>query len=185
MANFHLIYGCMYSGKTTHLISHCDSKGEHIAIFKPITDDRSTPNYIETHFGDKMPCIDIESPESISDHISKGIKIIAIDEIQFFSSDIKSTIHSLLNRGIEIIAAGLYFDFKKVPFQHMPELKNMAHSFTELFASCEVCSLPANNTYRTIENEELILTGSTGIYQARCDSCFELKPVKARRGKRR
>lgn len=175
MPQFHLIYGCMYSGKTTRLMSRCQSFTASVKVFKPSTDDRSAINCIETHSGEKMDCMDISAPISILNNISEKTKLVVIDEIQFFTAEIIETIRILLSKGIEVVAAGLYFDFRQNPFPLMPDLKNIAHSFTEMFASCKQCSFPANHTFRIVESKELILTGSKGVYEARCDSCIRLQ----------
>ncbi len=35
------------------------------------------------------------------------------------------------------------------------------------------CSNPAKHTQRLVENDELVVVGAAGMYEARCRRCFE------------
>jgi thymidine kinase len=39
------------------------------------------------------------------------------------------------------------------------------------------CGNPAVHTQRLVENEELIVVGASGAYEARCRRCFEPNPA--------
>ena len=49
-------------------------------------------------------------------------EVVAIDEIQFFDSEIVSVVRKLAEHGKRVIASGLDLDFKGEPFGSMPEL---------------------------------------------------------------
>ena len=55
----------------------------------------------------------------------------------------------------------------------MPELLAVADEITKTLAICMQCGNPAKHTQRLIANEELIVVGAEGMYEARCRRCFE------------
>jgi thymidine kinase len=55
----------------------------------------------------------------------------------------------------------------------MPELLAVADEITKTLAICMQCGNPAKHTQRLIANEDLIVVGAAGMYEARCRRCFE------------
>ena len=53
-------------------------------------------------------------------------EVVAIDELQFFDSNITKVISKLMDEGKKIIGTGLELDFKSEPFGHMPDLMCIA-----------------------------------------------------------
>jgi thymidine kinase len=44
---------------------------------------------------------------------------------------------------------------------------------TKTLAICMQCGNPAKHTQRLVANEDLIVVGTSGMYEARCRRCFE------------
>jgi thymidine kinase len=55
----------------------------------------------------------------------------------------------------------------------MPELLAIAEHVHKIQAICARCGAPASYTQRLTENEERVLVGATGVYEARCRRCHE------------
>lgn len=102
------------------------------------------------------------------------MKIVAIDEAQFFPPSIVEVVDKLADQGYRVIVAGLDQDYRGEPFGSIPQLMAVAEYVTKNLAICVKCGNPANRTQRTIAKGEQILVGSTEAYEARCRNCHEV-----------
>jgi len=176
-----VICGSMFSGKSEELIRRlirAEIAKQKTCVFKHKLDDRMEIDYIRAHNGDKIKAIALDRPQDMSLFITDQIQVIGIDEVQFFSPEIISVIHSLVEQGKRVIAAGLDLDFRGIPFGCMPTLMAIADSVTKLQAVCIECGLDARFTQRLIDNkparfnDPVIKIGAQECYQARCRDCF-------------
>jgi thymidine kinase len=173
---FTLIYGCMFSGKTTKLIelfNQCNLDENEVLVVKPKIDNRFVADKINSHGGLNMPGIRIKNPEQIESYLTPKIKMVFIDEVQFFGDRIVRTIENLLWNNVQVIASGLYKDYLHQDFGPMAQLKAMANKEYELLATCHVCQQSASYTFRTVKSDEQILVGHNNIYQARCQQHWQ------------
>ena len=172
MTSFTLIYGCMFSGKTTKLIElyqHCGFEQEEIIVVKPVIDNRFVADKVNSHSGLNMPGMRIKNPEQIESYITESTKIIFIDEVQFFGSRVGTIIQNILMQDIAVVASGLDRDYLHKDFGPMPDLKRMADENIALTARCHLCDEKGTHTFRTIKNDSQILVGHDNMYQARCE----------------
>ena len=172
-----VICGSMFSGKTEELIRRirrAEYAKQKVQVFKPIIDNRYDANNIVSHSQMQAPSIPIASPGEIYSYLDDDVKIIAIDEAQFFDSSIVGICNDLADRGYRVIVAGLDQDYKGEPFGSMPQLMAIAEYITKNLAICVICGNPANRTQRTVHQDEQILVGSTDAYEARCRNCHEV-----------
>jgi len=172
-----VICGSMFSGKTEELIRRirrAEYARQKVLVFKPAIDDRYDANNIVSHSQMQAPSIPIGEANEIYQYITEDVKIIAIDEAQFFDASIVGIVNDLADRGLRVIVAGLDQDYKGNPFGSMPELLAVAEYVTKNLAICVKCGNPANRTQRTIHKGEQILVGSTEAYEARCRNCHEI-----------
>ncbi|MBA2306821.1 thymidine kinase [Candidatus Dependentiae bacterium] len=176
-----VICGSMFSGKSEELIRR--ARRSEIAhtktiIFKHKVDDRMSVEYVHSHNGDRIKAIALDDAWDINLFITDEIKTLAIDEAQFFSSEIVQVILELLDKGKRIIAAGLDLDFRGQPFGSMPLLMALADSVTKLNAICVMCGNSAHFSQRLINgkaanfDDPLILIGMQDYYEARCRDCY-------------
>lgn len=163
-----VITGPMFAGKTTRLIR--ETKKHKAIVFKPAMDTRYSRDECVTHTGKSITAISVSSPDDIDieDHLT-----VIFDEIQFFttdyfSGDIIKTISVLLNSGKNIIACGLDMDWQGNPFAITASLLAMADTIIKLKARCNICSEPAQRTYRKHPSIEVVELGHSDIYEARC-----------------
>ena len=98
--------------------------------------------------------------------------MIGIDEAQFFDSELPNVCEQLANSGTRIIIAGLDMDFLGKPFGPMPQLLAIADYITKVHAICMTCGDLATHSYRTSNEESLILLGENDSYIPLCRTCF-------------
>jgi thymidine kinase len=70
------------------------------------------------------------------------------------------------------VLAGLDTTFAGEPFAPMPALMAIADEVVKLSAVCMVCGAPAIHTQRLGASQQLVMVGASGMYEARCRSCF-------------
>jgi thymidine kinase len=168
-----VIAGCMFSGKTEELIRRlrrAQIAKQNVKIFKPKIDTRFSNNSIVSHSEQSLPSILINHINEALD-LSKDAQVVAIDEAQFFSSDIVNICNKLANNGMRVIVAGLDQDYKGIPFEPMPQLLAVAEYITKTLAICVVCGNPADKTQRKTSSSERVVVGAADIYEARCRKC--------------
>jgi thymidine kinase len=172
-----VICGSMFSGKTEELIRRirrAEYARQGILVFKPTIDNRYDVTNIVSHSQMQAPSVPISQPEEIHQYLKEEIKIVAIDEAQFFDESIVDVCNDLADKGYRVIVAGLDQDYKGQPFGSMPQLMAVAEYVTKVLAICVKCGNPANRTQRTVQKGEQILVGSTEAYEARCRNCHEV-----------
>lgn len=182
--SFELITGPMGCGKTEELlrrIRRCVIARKKIKVFSPQIDTRSNGDYIESRNGLWADAIKVEHSLQILQKVKPDDEIVAIDELQFFDSNIVRVITTLMNEGKKVIGTGLELDFKSEPFGSMPELLCIATEVDKYHAVCMKCGCEhATRTQRLIDGEPadksspLIMIGGDETYEARCIKCYEL-----------
>lgn len=170
-------YGCMFAGKTSALIddiSKRNLKSNEFIVLKPSVDIRAGKAVIATHDGKTHECIIFEPEMELLEFITPYIKLIAIDEAQFFNKVILSDLKRCLGKGIDIVAGGLDKDYLGRPFGLIPALMDLTEDKVQLHAKCMVCGEKAEYTYRKVENKVLVLIGQSEHYEPRCKNCYPL-----------
>ena len=102
-----------------------------------------------------------------------GVKVVGIDEVQFFDAPIVDLCMDLADAGIRVIAAGLDQDYSRRPFGPMPALLAVAEYVSKMHAVCVRCGGPAHYSQRVAGGDSQIEVGDVS-YEARCRSCYEL-----------
>lgn len=169
-----VITGCMFSGKTEELIRRlvrARYAKQEVMIFKPKIDNRYAEDQIVSHSRMSLHAKVVEKAEDVW-RLGKGIKVIGVDEVQFFGPDIVPVVESLANSGSRVLVAGLDQDFRGQPFEPIPTLMAVAEYVTKNHAICMQCGNPANRSQRIINRSERVLVGEVEAYEARCRRCF-------------
>lgn len=178
-----VIAGSMFAGKTEELIrriKRLQYAKKNILVFKPSIDNRYSIDEIVSHSGMSIKSIPIDNPMEILKYIDGRIDVVAVDEVQFFSSDVVAVCDYLADKGIRVIVAGLDRDFRGEPFGSMPELLTKAEFVTKLTAICSVCGAPATRTQRLVNNkpasynDPIIMVGASESYEPRCRHCHQV-----------
>ena len=119
-----VICGSMFSGKTEELIRRlrrAEFARQDLLLFKPSVDIRYSDKNVVSHRGTEFNAVLVENSKEILAAV-KNQKVVAIDEAQFFDSQLVEVASELTGRGIRVILAGLYMDYTGAPFGPMPAL---------------------------------------------------------------
>ncbi|MEW6744055.1 MAG: thymidine kinase [Planctomycetota bacterium] len=188
-----LIIGTMFSGKSTELIrrvNRYEVAGRRVQLFKPSLDDRYGLDHISSHDGLKRGVHFIREPDEILDLLDDQTRVVGIDEIHFFASDVIDVCEGLANLGRTVIASGLLKDFRDeyFPFRSggktMADLARTADYVIYLKAICtyqegdEICGREATRVQRFINgrvapyDSPTIAVGGKEAYAPRCRQHF-------------
>lgn len=192
--SFEIITGPMSCGKTEELlrrIRRCIIAKKKVKVISPEIDTREKGDYIKSRNGLWLDAIKVKHAIQIMSYVKPEDEIIAIDELQFFDSNIVKVISKLMSEGKRVIGTGLELDFKAEPFGSMPELMCLATKVDKLHAVCMKCGCDhATRTQRLINGEPadksspLIMIGGDETYEARCVKCYELPDVQHEKRKK-
>ncbi len=171
-----VICGSMFSGKTEELIrrlKRAKFANQKVEIFKPMKDKRYHETKVVSHDENAILSTPVESSSKILE-IAKDIRVIGIDEAQFFDDRLPQVCETLALRGVRLIVAGLDMDFKGIPFGPMPALLAMAEYVTKVHAICPHCGNLATHSYRLSEEQETVVLGEKDKYEPRCRICYQM-----------
>lgn len=175
-----VICGGMFSGKTEELIrriKRAQIARQDILLFKPKVDSRFSETSVVSHSSQNAEAIPIQDPEEILEQISPTVRVVGIDEAQFFPHSIVPVTQRLADNGMRVIIAGLDLDYRGIPFGAMPELMAIAEYVTKMQAICTSCGAPASRSQRLPaeleHSDQQFLLGAEDRYQARCRKHFQ------------
>tara|TARA_B100001250_G_scaffold343272_1_gene311884 strand:- start:899 stop:1429 length:531 start_codon:yes stop_codon:yes gene_type:complete len=167
-----IITGCMFAGKSTELINRVKSSKKKFLFIKPKLDSRYNKGTINTHSGKKKGALVVDSLSEIFSKLN-CVNLVAIDEAQFFEKSIVEDCLKMSNMGINVIIAGLEFDYLHKKFDSMNCLLDIADSVTRLTAICTECGGPAIHSYRIVNKKSTILVGHKDYYKPLCTQCYK------------
>lgn len=169
-----VICGSMFSGKTEELIRRLKRARfarQKVEIFKPALDTRYDEVQVVTHDRQAVTSTPVQSAAEILLHVG-DVEVVAIDEAQFFDSQIVEVCNRLANQGVRVIVAGLDMDYEGKPFGPMPALMAIAESVTKVHAVCVRCGNPAQYSHRFSGSDNLVQLGETESYEPLCRACY-------------
>lgn len=170
-----VITGGMFSGKSEELIRRirrAEIARQRAQIFKPAIDDRFELKRVISRDNRGMDAIVVNNSSDLRANIMFGVKVVGIDEVQFFDDEIVSVCMELADGGVRVIAAGLDQDYLRRPFGPMPLLLAVAEDVSKMHAVCVRCGGLAHYTQRVAGGNSQIEIGD-GTYEARCRVCYE------------
>ncbi len=181
-----VIAGPMFSGKSEELIRRVKRvmiAGQKVRVFKPLIDDRYHASDVVSHDGQRVQAEPLQNSAEILDALveQKDLKVIAVDEAQFFDLELPAVLERAAQGGVRVIVAGLDMDFRGEPFGPMPALLARAEFVEKLSAVCVQCGRSATRTQRLINGEParyddaVILVGAKEAYEPRCRACHVVK----------
>jgi thymidine kinase len=166
----------MFSGKTEELIrrlKRAKIAGQQVAVFKPQIDTRYDESRVVSHDDNRLIASPIEHSSELL-KVEEHIKVVGIDEAQFFDLELSEVGHQLALKGIRVIIAGLDMDYSGKPFGPMPHLLAIAEYITKVHAICQQCGNLATFSYRLSASKAQVVLGEKDIYEPRCRHCYEL-----------
>lgn len=172
MGSIEIIAGCMFSGKTEELLrrlKRATIAKQTVAIFKPNTDARWEG--VRTRDGRAIYACCISDPKEILE-CGPDVKVIGIDEGQFFDVSLAPIVATLAKQGRRVIVAGLDLDFMGQPFPTMAQLLALGTHIHKVTAVCTLCGAEATRSQRLAGGINVVQLGDTE-YEARCLRCFD------------
>ncbi len=170
-----VIAGGMFSGKSEELIRRvrrAEIARQRTQIFKPLIDNRFDAKRIISRDNRGIDAIAVANTAELRASLVFGVKVVGIDEIQFFDEPIVDLCMELADAGIRVIAAGLDQDYMRRPFGPMPALLAVAEYVAKMHAVCVRCGGPAHYSQRVAGGNSQIEVGDIS-YEARCRVCYE------------
>jgi thymidine kinase len=174
-----VITGGMFSGKSEELIRRirrAEIARQRVQIFKPAIDNRFDLKRVVSRDNRGIDAVVVNSLAELRSNLLFGVKVVGIDEVQFFDEGIIDVCMELADASVRVIAAGLDQDYLRRPFGPMPGLLAVAEYVSKMHAVCVRCGGPAHYTQRVAGGNSQIEIGD-GTYEARCRVCYE--PYKA------
>ena len=170
-----VITGGMFSGKSEELIRRirrAEIGRQRAQIFKPAIDNRFDVKRIISRDNRGLDAIAVSNAAELRANLMFGVKVVGIDEVQFFDEPIVDLAMELADAGIRVIAAGLDQDYMRRPFGPMPQLLAVAEYVSKMHAVCVRCGGLAHYTQRVAGGNSQIEIGDN-TYEARCRMCYE------------
>ena len=178
-----VITGPMFSGKSEELIrrlKRAQIAKQRVACFKPDIDVRYHRNAIASHSAQSLEAQAVANVEELKAILmplldlpaGASVDVVGIDEAQFLDPSLVPLANELVHLGRRVIIAGLDTTFAGEPFAPIPDLMAIADEVTKLSAVCMQCGATAVHTQRLGSNQELVVVGAAGVYEARCRACF-------------
>jgi thymidine kinase len=169
-----VVCGSMFSGKTEELIRRLKRArfaNQKIAIFKPGIDVRYSEEEVVSHDSNRLVSKPIaDAAEMLM--IEPDVKVVGVDEAQFFGDNIVAVAKELADRGVRVIIAGLDTDYLGKPFGPMPALMAIAEDVQKVHAICVKCGNLANHSHRLSKSQDLVVLGEKDIYEPLCRECY-------------
>jgi len=168
-----LIFGSMYSGKSTELmrrVKRVQSIGMRCLVINHANDTRVQGDFVQTHDGNTLAATKTDDLLLVR---VQPYDTIAIDEAQFFSN-LKTAVMLMVEKhGKHVIVAGLSGDYQRKPFGEILDLVPLADDVEYKRALCKRCAhpgRPASFTQRVSTETETVSVEST--YRAVCRLCY-------------
>ncbi len=182
-----VVTGSMFSGKSEELIRRmrrAKFANLEIIVFKHISDTRYDDTKVTSHsqvFIEAIPSSGVNEMRQIINDRYKNVKVVGIDEVQFFGDEVVDFCEELADKGIRVVVAGLDQDFRGEPFKPMDRLMAKAEYVDKFNAICVCCGNPASRTQRLVngepayEDDPIVLVGASESYEPRCRKCHCVK----------
>jgi thymidine kinase len=170
-----VVCGSMFSGKTEELLRRMKRARlarQVVQLFKPRVDNRYDAVKVVSHEGVGADALPVADSAELMKSVAKDVRVVGIDEVQFFDALIVGVAEQLADRGIRVIAAGLDQDSRGRPFGPMPHLMSVAEYVTKLHAVCARCGAEASRSQRLASDTAQLFVGGAAAYEARCRRCF-------------
>jgi thymidine kinase len=126
---------------------------------------------VTSHDQNQIPSTPVPAAANIP-ILADGCDVVGIDEAQFFDDEIVKVCNDLANNGVRVIVAGLDMDFQGNPFGPMPALMATAEYVTKVHAICTRTGGLANHSFRTSENNSIVLLGEKESYEPLSRAAF-------------
>ena len=187
LGRLQVVCGPMFAGKSEELlrrVRRAQLAGLAVEVVNHALDERHGAGQVASHSGLSVPSRSVPDVPSLVELVDgQHLDLLAIDEAQFFGTDLVPVVGDLVLRGMTVVVAGLCVTFDGRPFEPLPSLMALAEDVTKLTAVCTVCGEDAAFHQRVragdvgdarVPTAEHV--GGIESYQARCRRHLELNP---------
>ena len=169
------IVGAMFAGKTSELLKRilwAKHQNKKIIVLKPSIDNRYSSKKIITHNDLSHECYPMTNWSNVLNEFELNKNLVDdvfLDEIQFMdTSDTLKNVEEILNKGIDVVCAGLDQDSRGKPWETSSMLLGLSDKIVKIYGFCNVCGIEATKTFRKTEGGERTQVGAANIYEPRC-----------------
>ena len=173
--NLETIVGAMFAGKTSELLKRilwAKHQNKKIIVIKPSIDNRYSNEKIITHNDLSHECYSMSNWDTTLKNFvfeKSKVDMVFLDEIQFMdTNETLKNVEDLLNKGIDVVCAGLDQDSRGKPWETSSMLLGLSDKIVKIYGFCNVCGIEATKTYRKTEGGERTQVGAANIYEPRC-----------------
>ena len=173
--NLETIVGAMFAGKTSELLKRilwAKHQNKKIIVIKPSIDDRYSNEKIITHNDLSHECYAMNDWATTLENFifeKNQVDMVFLDEIQFMDTkDTLSNVEIILNKGIDVVCAGLDQDSRGKPWETSSMLLGLSDKIVKIYGFCNVCGLEATKTFRKTSGGQRTQVGAANIYEPRC-----------------
>ena len=173
--NLETIVGAMFAGKTSELLKRilwAKHQNKKIIVIKPSIDNRYSNEKIITHNDLSHECYAMNDwATTLKKFIfeKSEVDMVFLDEIQFMDTkDTLNNVEIILNKGIDVVCAGLDQDSRGKPWETSSMLLGLSDKIVKIYGFCNVCGLEATKTFRKKLGGERTQVGAANIYEPRC-----------------
>ncbi|MFD1505772.1 thymidine kinase [Georgenia yuyongxinii] len=174
-----VVCGPMFAGKSEELlrrVRRAQLAGLAVEVVNHALDERHGAGQVASHSGLSVPSRSAPDVRSLVELVGgRELDLLAIDEAQFFGTDLVPAVGELVLAGTTVVVAGLCVTFDGRPFEPLPSLMALAEDVTKLTAVCAVCGEDAAFHQRVRHGEvgdsrvpAAEHVGGIEAYQARC-----------------
>jgi thymidine kinase len=171
-----IIFGSMFSGKTTLIIQHFKKFsyiGKTVAVINYADDTRYHDALLSTHDKVMIPCIVARKLAEIRESIVNA-DVVLINEGQFFEDIYEEVLEMVEKQDKIVYICGLDGDFKRNKFGRLLDLIPYCDEITKLRSLCAYCKngTPGIFSHR-ITNETSQVVIGTDNYVPLCRTCYK------------
>ncbi len=152
---FEMVIGPVKSGKTKEINQRLKQAEEiYSMVFVPLVgnnvEQRIEINMHKYDAANETKGINEKDPGMILHDVNAKTKIVVIDNLHFFYKNLEEVIKELLSKNINVIGAGLDYDFRGRPFGNMNGFIAMVDCMERLKGKCEYkgCNAKSTRTQR-------------------------------------
>jgi thymidine kinase len=174
-----VILGCMFSGKTSALITEFrewSSIGKKPLCINYVGDNRYgniCEGNMYNHNLVSVKCIHVSKLEEVGSELINESDVLLINEGQFFCDLVKYSRLWCEDLNKHVVVCGLDGDFKREMFGEILKLIPLADSVEKKTAYCALCSDGTKALFshrKSVETEQIVIGSSN--YMALCRKCY-------------
>ncbi|WP_324650744.1 thymidine kinase [Georgenia sp. H159] len=179
LGRLQVVCGPMFAGKSEELlrrVRRATIAGLAVEVVNHSWDLRHGAGQVASHAGQSIPSSAVSDVAGLRQLVAgRDLDLLAIDEAQFFGTDLVPLVDEIVLSGTTVVVAGLCVTFDGRPFEPLASLMALAEDVTKLTAVCSVCGRDAAFHVRLVGDDvgdasvpTTAHVGGAESYEARC-----------------